>query len=118
MKLGEGNVFTPVCHSVQRGEGGWLPSMYKGHMTHRVCLQGVVCLQESLHPGGFASRGWGSLSRGVCLQGRGWADPLRYMEYYGIQSTGGRYASYWNAFLFGENFDKNCMKMKEIGLHP
>ena len=27
----------------------------------------------------------------------------------------GRYASYWNAFLFGKIFAENCMKMKEIG---
>ena len=26
--------------------------------------------------------------------------PPRYMGYYGIRSTSGRYASYWNAFLF------------------
>ena len=33
----------------------------------------------------------------------------------GIQSMSGRYASYWNAFLFGKIFAKNCMKIKEIG---
>ena len=33
----------------------------------------------------------------------------------GIRSTIGRYASYWNAFLFGKMFAKNCKKMKEIG---
>ena len=27
----------------------------------------------------------------------------------------GRYASYWNAFLFSKSFAENCMKMKEIG---
>ena len=26
----------------------------------------------------------------------------------------GRYVSYWNAFLFGQMFPENCMKMKEI----
>ena len=35
----------------------------------------------------------------VCIQG-GWADPPpRYMGYYEIRSTSGRYASYWSAFL-------------------
>ena len=33
----------------------------------------------------------------------------------GIRSMSGRYASYWNAFLFGKIFAKNCMKIKEIG---
>ena len=27
----------------------------------------------------------------------------------------GRYASYWNAFLFDKIFAENCMKMKGIG---
>ena len=26
-----------------------------------------------------------------------------------------RYASYWNAFLFGKMFAKKCIKMKELG---
>ena len=46
----QGNVFTPVCHSVHRG-WGWLPSMH-----HRSHDQGV-CLQWGLHP------------QGVCIQG-------------------------------------------------
>ena len=49
---------------------------------------------EGLPPGGSAPRGSASGERGS------WSDPLRYMRYYGIQSTSGRYASYWNAFLF------------------
>ena len=32
-----------------------------------------------------------------------------------IRSMSGRYASYWNAFLFGEVFARNCMNIKEIG---
>ena len=31
----------------------------------------------------------------------------------GIWSMSGRYASYWNAFLFNKNFNKNYMKMKK-----
>ena len=38
-----------------------------------------------------------------------------HMGYYEIRLTNGRYASYWNAFLFGKIFAENCMKMKEIG---
>ena len=41
--LGHGNVFSPVCHSVHRGGGGWLPSMhYRSH---------------DQHPGGSARKG-------------------------------------------------------------
>ena len=68
-----------------------------------VSIQGV-CLQEGSAYGGSASGGlhrvggsasWG----GVCIQ-EGWAKTPTYMGYYGIRSTRGRYASYWNAFLF------------------
>ena len=47
----------------------------------------------ALYPGGSASRGGGSASGG-----RGSAHPPP--SYYGIGSTRGQYASYWNAFLF------------------
>ena len=74
--LGQGNVFTRMCHSVHRGRRSAL-----GGSTFRAPASRGVCLQ------------------GVWIQGS-WADPLRYMRYYGIRSTSGRYASYWNAFLF------------------
>ena len=32
-----------------------------------------------------------------------------------LWSMSGRYASYWNAFLFDKIFAENCMKRKEIG---
>ena len=51
--LGQGYVFTPVCHSVY-GEGNWPPSMH--HRSHD---------WGCLPPGGSASRG--STSRGVCI---------------------------------------------------
>ena len=55
------------------------------HSVHRgVCIQGWVGIQG------------GSVSRSGSASGGG-TDPLRY---YGIRSTSGRYASYWNAFLF------------------
>ena len=63
--------------------------------------------------GVFASgglpRGWGSASGGlhpegmICIWGVGRPPPIRY---YGIRSTRGRYASYWNAFLF---FNENSI---------
>ena len=72
--------------------------------------RGVVASQHASQitsPGRSTSRG--GLPRGVCIQegvclqggsAGGWADPLpRYTGYYGIRSTSGQYASYWNAFL-------------------
>ena len=70
--MGEGNVFTGIRHSVHTWGG--LPS-----------------------EAGLPSEGVGGLpSEGGCM---GRADPrsLRYAE---IWSTGGQYASQWNAFLF------------------
>ena len=66
--LGQGNVFTPVCHSVHRG-GVSFPACITGHMNdqgclHRggsVCLEGGVCLQ--------VVRIWG-----VCIQVWGGGD--------------------------------------------
>ena len=87
-------IFSQVC---------LIPSVHGGG----VCIQGV-CIQgglhlRGLHLGGSASRGsasggsasGGSASSGVCIWGVG-RTPLGY---YGIQSTSGLYASYWNAFL-------------------
>ena len=93
----------PSVHS--EGWGVCFPACITGHMT-----RGLVCIQWVCI--------WGSASRGVCSQGglhlRGLADPqvylwgggvaqpatpLKHMGYYGIRSTRGRYASYWNSFL-------------------
>ena len=75
-------MFLHLCVILFTGEG--VASQYASQVTWP---------GWGLHPGGSASGG--SASRG------GWADPPpRYMGYYGIQSTSGRYASYWNAFLF------------------
>ena len=52
MKLREGNVFTPVCHSVHRGS--WLPSMH-----HRPYDQ---------HPGGSAYAPAGGPHPGVGVE--------------------------------------------------
>ena len=73
--LGQGNVFTRVCHSVARGVG--FPACITGHMTsiqggllpsmhHRSHDQGV------LHPGGGVVHLGGSASKEgkmVCLHG-------------------------------------------------
>ena len=65
--LGQGSVFTPVCHSVRGGggsasRGDWGLPPVGGESASRevgVCIQG----EGDLHPRG-----------GVCIQG-GWADP-------------------------------------------
>ena len=51
--------------------------------------------EGGMHTGGSTSRR--SASREVCIQGD-WADASP-IGYYGIKSTSGQYASYWNAFL-------------------
>ena len=54
MKLRQGNVFTPVCHSVHRGVS--VPACTTGHMTRGVSVQGISV--------------WESLSRWVETPGQ------------------------------------------------
>ena len=64
--LGQGNVFTLVCHSV-RGWGlvGFLACL-TGHMTGGVCPRGGMSASRGvLHPGGLHLGRGGSASRGV-----------------------------------------------------
>ena len=117
--------FTGVCLSTL-GQG--LQQGGRGLHQGGVCIQGGLHLgrfciprwggsasrgstsREGLHPGGrgvyiqagsasggSASRG--SVSRGSASRGVG-QTALPTLGYYGMQSTSGRYASYWNAFLF------------------
>ena len=72
MKFQEGNVFTPVCHSVDRGVS---VQRRRGVYVQGVSVQGVS-VQGDLYQGGS-------------LSGR---PPHTVMC--------GRYASYWNAFLY------------------
>ena len=83
---GQGNIFTPVCHSVHRGGG--LPQCVMGcHPPHpRSRHPPEQTPPEQTPPG---------------------ADPPSSPEQTppreadsSIRSTSGRYASYWNAFLF------------------
>ena len=67
----QGNVFTPVCHSVHRG-WGWLPSMHRRSHDQGVCLQWGLHPQGGLHP----RRGW-----------------VHQPKHFGIRSTSRRYAS-------------------------
>ena len=79
--FGQGNIFTPVCHSVHGG-GVWVSQH---------------ALQVS--PGGVGSpifRGWVVSN----FSGVGGLQFFRGgLQDTGIRSTFGRYASYWNAFL-------------------
>ena len=71
--LGQGNVFTPVCHSVHRGVCIWEGQHLEGSASRGVCIWRV------LHPGGLHLGAWsasgglhpgGSASRaGVCILG-------------------------------------------------
>ena len=57
-KLWEGNVLTPVCHSVHGGGHLDLQRASQGHMTN---------IQGGLHPRGLPEAGF--YIQGVCLQG-------------------------------------------------
>ena len=74
-KLWQGNIFTPVCHSVHRGGAYVAGGVHgRGHPWQGACVAG-----------------------GVHGRGHVWhAPPTRY---YKIRSMSRQYASYWNAFL-------------------
>ena len=98
-KLGQGYIFTGVCHSVNRGGPG------PGEVSALGCLVpgglvlggvwswgvvsalGGVCSREGVWSPGWLVPG-GSAPRGVCLVDTPWDGRCC-----------GRYASYWNAFL-------------------
>ena len=86
--LGQGNVFTPVCHSVHKG-GGLCPSM-RHRSRDRRSLSGGLSVQgvsvQGVSVQGSMSRGV-SLSRGVSVR-----EAPRTV-------TSRRYTSYWNAFF-------------------
>ena len=84
--VGEKNTWKNYHVEVGRGRGGdSLPSL-----PSAIEVWGKVIFSQALSlcpmERGFASKG-------------GWADTLP-IRYYEIRSTSGRYASYWNAFLF------------------
>ena len=75
--FGQGNIFRSVCHSVHRG--------------------GRVVPAPNFRGGSAPNFGGGCLLQifGGGVSGPGGGSPI-----FGIRSTFGRYASYWNAFLF------------------
>ena len=92
--FGQGNIFTPVCHSVHRGGGAC--SKFLGGCLLQI-FGGGACSKFS---GGCLlqiSGGWGCLLQifGGVPAPNFWGGP----PIFGIRSPFGRYASYWNAFL-------------------
>ena len=90
--LGQGNIFTPVCHSVH---GGGMLSQHALQMVSQHALQegGVPGLGGS-GPGGVCSRGCVPGLGGSAARGGAWLNPPP------DDHCCGRYASYWNAFLW------------------
>ena len=116
-RLGQGNIFKPVCHSVPQGGGGvcadwggsaWLLLGGTCVVAPRGrgmcgCPQGECVVAPGGHaqflPGGHE---WLLLGSGMCGI---WRDTE-------IGSMSGRYVSYWNAFLFltiSANFAKKII---------
>ena len=113
--LGQGNIFTPVCHSVHRGAcvvaaGGCMVAgggcvvaggvcMVAAEGGHAWLLRGVCLVAQGGHVwllrGGVHCCSWGGGMRGI----------QRDTE---IRSMSGRYASYWNAFLWQYKFSHHA----------
>ena len=91
-KLGQGNVFTGVCDSATGGVGGGGGGSASVHA-------GIPPPLEQTPP-------WDQTPRADTPAPSG-ADS-------GIWSTSGRYASYWNAFLFGQIFLKTAWKWRNL----
>ena len=88
--LGQGNIFAPVCHSVHRLE-------YLGRYTPRVCTSPRAGTPpEGTPPGQVQRPPPGRYTPLVGLE----CIPPPPRRTAGIRSTSGRYASYWNAYLF------------------
>ena len=90
--------------SVQEGlcPGGSLSrgSLSRGSLSGVLCPEGGICPRGGLCPGrGVYLQAGGSLSRGVSVR----ETPHTV--------TSGRYASYWNAFLFRRNFTAACLDL-------
>ena len=109
--FGQGNIFTSVCHSFC-SQGGGAPdiALLLGGCS-RFCSNfgGGYFLWVGGFGGVFFGRGvppnfWrgGFLGPGVLQISRGGSSKFPGGEVFstGIRSTFGRYASYWNAFLF------------------
>ena len=98
--LGQGNIFAPVCHYVHGGVSTWA-----GTPPGQVQPPGRYTPPGWVHPLGRYTLWqvhppWAGTPRQVHPLDR--YTPLAMHA--GIRSTSGRYASYWNAFLFSDCF--------------
>ena len=103
--LGQGNIFTPVCHSVYGG-GVW----FQGYTCSQgdACSWGTACSGGVPRPGGVPGPGRvcsggvpgpGGSGPRVCLLGGGPAPRGWLVETPPDGHCCRQYASYWNAFL-------------------
>ena len=89
----------PEGVSVKRGSLSGGVSV-QGSLSREVSVQGCLCPErESLSSGGSLSRGV-SVQRGLCPEGVSVQRGLCQGDPHTVMC--GRYASYWNAFLFNE----------------
>ena len=119
-KLGQGNVFTGVCDSVHGGgcllwgvwSWGGIPACTEAD-THPPL--GSDTPPWSRHSPGEQTPPWEqTLPRGADTPLGADPPPPREADAR-IRSMSGRYASYWNAFLFGNNFSKTARQWKKLG---
>ena len=96
----EGYVFTRVCLST--GVCVWQGGMHgRGGHVWQGCVHGRGVQAGGVQAGGVQAGGvHGRGHGGVCVVG----GHACHGRYHGIRSMSGRYASYWNAFLFDMNF--------------
>ena len=98
--LGQGNIFAPVCHSVQGGST-WAgtpppPGMYPLPRAGTPPLG--MCTPWQLHPAWAGTPRLGRYTPGQVHP----PTHLQSSACWEIRATSGRYAAYWNAFLFIE----------------
>ena len=106
--MGGSNVFTGVCHCEHRGQGvhpRWPPLD-----SHR-CTPSTGCT----HPtkGCTPNQGMHSPPGDAPAKPGDGTLPLRHKT--DGQQTGGRYAFYWNAYLFGNSFVTYHRKLSHTG---
>ena len=77
---------------------------------------GHACQGGAMHARGLFMAG-GMHGRGVCRTGGVHGTHTPPSRYYEIQSMSGRYASYWNAFLFPLQLRPECLDWNRSGQH-
>ena len=102
--MAEGSLWWGAC--MAGGHAWWGGVHGRGHAWWGACVVGGMHGRGGMCGGGCAWRG--TCMVGVCMAGgvHGWGACMAegvgacHSRYYGIRSMSGRYASYWNAFLF------------------